>query len=150
MDTTDRRLKTTPDEEEDWIWNVTDDTHCVLCAARDYEDRFHLFFGCTFSQRVWSYLQIDWSLDDDMYSAITAARRSFAKPFFMEVVITACWHIWKTRNGKIFQNERPLFARWKNQFIHDMTLLSHRIKRKHWASLLLWVSNLPQFIILYR
>jgi hypothetical protein len=26
-------------------WNVTEDTHCVLCFARAYEDRMHLFFS---------------------------------------------------------------------------------------------------------
>ena len=56
-------------------WNVTDDTHCELCVTRAYEDRFHLFFTCNFSQRIWTYLQIDWSLGADIQSAIAAAKR---------------------------------------------------------------------------
>ena len=66
-------------------WNVTEDTHCVLCAARAYEDRLHLFFGCNFSTRIWNYLQIDWSFHDDMHPASVKAKRNFGQPFFMEV-----------------------------------------------------------------
>src|SRR6266540_3643166 len=90
-------------------WNVTDDTHCVLCVAHAYEERFHLFFTCNFSQRIWNYLQIDWSLGDDIQSATSAARREFGMPFFTEVVILVYWHIWKLRNGIFFsRNTQPL------------------------------------------
>ena len=101
------------------------------------------FFGCNFSARISNYLQIDWSFHDDMHSAIVEAKRDFGQPFFMEVVITACWHIWKLRNERIFQNERPRFARWRSNFIHDLELLGHRIKRKYHARFMLWVANLP-------
>jgi hypothetical protein len=37
-------------------WHVSDDTHCVLCPLRSYEDRIHLFFQCNFSCRIWNYL----------------------------------------------------------------------------------------------
>ena len=123
-------------------WKVTEDKHCVLCVTRAYEDRFHLFFTCNFSQRVWSYLQIDWSLGSDIQGAMSAARRDFNKPFFMEVMIVACWHIWKQRNGKIFQHERPTFARWRASFIHDISLLQYRIKAKFKDSFLAWISSL--------
>ena len=124
-------------------WNVTKETNCVFCAAHVYEERFHLFFGCNFSQRIWNYLQINWSLSGDMFLAVAAARRDFGKPFFMEVLITACWHIWKIRNDKIFNQERSSFAKWKRNFIHDITLLSHRLKRKYVHSLMLWIADLP-------
>jgi hypothetical protein len=88
-------------------WNVTRDKHCVLCPTRTYEDRFHLFFECNFSQRVWNYLQIDWSHAQDIQASLAAAKQQFSQPFFMEVVILACWNIWKQRNGKIFRDNRP-------------------------------------------
>jgi hypothetical protein len=31
----------------------------------------------------------------------------------MEIVILACWNIWKQRNGLIFQGERPSFLGWE-------------------------------------
>ena len=83
-------------------WQVTDDYDCVLCPARAYEDRMHLFFQCNFSQRIWNYLQIEWPQGQDLQSVVAQARASFKQPFFMEVVILTCWNIWKQRNGKIF------------------------------------------------
>jgi hypothetical protein len=58
-------------------------------------------------------LQIEWAGNDGIQSIVATARASFGKPFFMEVVVTACRHIWLLRNGNIFRNERPTFAKWK-------------------------------------
>jgi hypothetical protein len=102
---------------------LTEDTHCVLCPTDAYEDRFYLFFECNFSQRLWNYLQIDWTQGLDIQTSASAAKADFSKPFFMQVVIIACWNIWKQRNGKKFQRERPSFSGWKCKFIHDMSLL---------------------------
>ena len=123
-------------------WQVTDDYHCVLCPNRSYEDRMHLFFVCNFSYRIWTYLQIDWSLGQDIQSTAVQARKDFKQPFFMEVVILACWNIWKQRNGKIFEDERPSFAGWKRGFVHDISMLEHRIKSKHKQALIAWIGSL--------
>jgi hypothetical protein len=80
---------------------------------------------------------------DDTQSAVAAAKKDFKKSFFMEVMILACWHIWKVQNGKIFRHERPTFAKWKCNFIHDISLLQHRIKSKHRDSLMAWIHSLP-------
>jgi hypothetical protein len=90
---------------------VSDDDHRVLCLMKSHEDRIHLFFDCNFSARIWSYLQIDWRPDDDLQRVLEHAKRSFQKPFFMEVLITACWNIWLIRNGKIFMQEKSSFNR---------------------------------------
>jgi hypothetical protein len=124
-------------------WKVTDDMHCELCHGKIYEDRVHLFFECTFSRRIWNYLQVDWSSSNDMQVLVARARRRFNKPFFMEVLITTCWNIWLIRNGKIFRHEKPTFAKWKAKFIHDISLLQYRIKSKHKEALLDWIKSLP-------
>jgi hypothetical protein len=124
-------------------WNVTDDTHCELCPARSYEHRIHLFFECNFSVRVWNYLQVEWVPNNDLQTIVEVARAHFAKPFFMEVLIVACWNIWLIKNGKIFNKERPSFTRWRCRFVHDISLLQYRIKDKHKKSLLDWVKALP-------
>jgi hypothetical protein len=124
-------------------WRVTEDEHCVLCPGRRYEDRMHLFFECNFSSRIWNYLQITWDADDDMQVVLNNARKSFAQPFFMEVMILACWNIWLIRNGKIFSAERSSFIKWKTKFIHDISLLQYRIKLKHKDRLLSWIRSLP-------
>ena len=105
--------------------------HIVFSVLQAHMRKGFTYFLGVISARVWSYLQIDWHLSDNMHLAIREARRHFGKAFFMEVLITACWHIWKIKNGKIFQHQRPSFARWRGNFIHDMTLLGHRINKKH-------------------
>jgi hypothetical protein len=70
---------------------VTDDTHCELCPIRAYEDRIHLFFQCNFSMRIWNYLQIEWIHHDDMQVVVATAQQRFHKPFFMEIVVVACF-----------------------------------------------------------
>lgn len=72
-----------------------------------------------------------------------AARREFHHPFFTVVVFTAYWNIWTVRNAKIFNHERPRFSKWKSGFLHDISLLAHRIKASFRDDLLKWISLLP-------
>jgi hypothetical protein len=58
----------------------------------------------------------------------------------MEVVILACWNI----RGMVsfFMFERPTFFSWKRSFVHDISMLGHRIKQKHHSSLMAWIGSL--------
>ena len=123
-------------------WNVFDSNLCYLCHARVKEDRDHLFFTCLFSTRVWNYLQITWQ-GPSMWSAAVAAKRVFHNPFFAKVVFTACWNIWTIKNAKVFNQEQPKFRKWRSGFIHDISLLAHRIKASFRDDLLKWISFLP-------
>jgi hypothetical protein len=87
-------------------------------------------------------LQIEWRGNMDLQSIVSTARRSFGKPFFMEVVIMACRHIWLLINAKIFRYEIPTFAKWKCNFIHSISLLKHMLKAKHVDSFTEWISSL--------
>ena len=62
--------------------------------------------------------------------------------FFTEVMLLACWNIWKIRNDMVFNNVRPRFATWKCKFVHDMSLHSHRFKEKLRDKILVWLANL--------
>jgi hypothetical protein len=124
-------------------WRVTEDKHCVLGPLHAHEDRIHLFFECNLSQRIWNYLPISWGSSNDLQFVVQHAKLSFGKPFFMEVVITACRQIWLLRNGQIFRNERPTFAKWKACFVHEISLLKYRIKSNHLDSFTRWISSLP-------
>ena len=124
-------------------WNVTEDYCCVLCRARVYEDKIHLFFNCTFSSRIWNYLQIEWPVHGNRQAVMAGARRRFGHHFFMEVVIIACWHIWLLRNDVIFNHERHTFGRWKCNFVHVLSLLKHMMKTKHLTSFSFWIGSLP-------
>jgi hypothetical protein len=123
-------------------WNVTDNYNCVLCAGHIHEDRDHLFFNCNFSTRVWNYLQTNWGHYGTMVQTAEMARRGFNHSFFTEVVIIACWNIWKVRNAFIFDHVRPRFATWRAQFIHDISLHAHRFKKEQKDKVLKWVSAL--------
>lgn len=68
---------------------------------------------------------------------------AFGKPFFIEVVFVAAWNIWIIRNDLTFRGERASFASRRCKFVHEITLLAHRIKSMHRDSLLMWTSNLP-------
>ena len=120
-----------------------EDNTCPLCPAQAHEDRNHLFFTCQFSSRVWNYLQIQWLAGLSPSECLIAARKSFGQPFFKEVVYPAAWNVWLLRNGRTFRNERHTFAAWRRNFIHDITLLSHKFKPNLKPLLLHWINSLP-------
>lgn len=124
-------------------WNVSGSPLCVMCATQARGTRDHLFFNCNFDVRVWNYMQIDWPSGVDMKDIAVAARRNFTKPFFTNVVFWACWNIWIIRNARVFSNERPSFNKWRRAFIHDISLMAHRIKSRFGKELIKWVSFLP-------
>jgi hypothetical protein len=123
-------------------WNVTNDYSCVLCPGHHHEDRDHLFFNCVFSSRVWIYLQIQWGTSGNMVQTAEVARKRFGHFFFTEVVALACWHIWKVRNARVFENVQPRFAVWRRNFIEDLSLHAHRFKENKQTQILQWISNL--------
>ena len=117
----------------------------VLIKSGSTIDRIHLFFSCNFSQRVWNYLGISWQAlpNQSTFMMASASKKEFNKPFFSEVVFIAASNIWTKRNGKIFRNEDPSFRSWRRNFVHDLSLLAHRIKCKYRDSLLAWIASLP-------
>ena len=122
-------------------WNVTSNHNCVLCQQHKYEDWVHLFFQCNFSQRVWSFLQISWC-DASMMDNLLVAKKEFEGPCFTEIVILACWNIWKQRNGFIFKETLPSFRGWKAGFFLDITMLGHRVKDINKSRLSSWLDKL--------
>lgn len=104
----------------------------------------HIYSLIATSICVWNYLSIGWVLQPNgsWMDMARAARTDFGHPLFVEVVFTAAWNIWRTRNGKIFRNERPTFSSWRRNFIHDVTLLLHRTKCKYKEAFRCWVSSL--------
>jgi hypothetical protein len=122
-------------------WQVTSDHGCVLCSADALEDWSHLFFECNFSVRVWIYLQVNWTSGSGP-EMLKNTKKSFKGPCFVEIIILACWNIWKQRNNKIFKNIQPTFRNWKEGFIYDITMLKHRVKESSVASLSSWIDNL--------
>jgi hypothetical protein len=94
-----------------------------------------------YNTQIWNYLQVPWQPGDTLASLITA-KKAFQGPCFVEVVILACWNIWKQRNYYIFKHIRPTFRGWKAGFFHDITMLMHRVKDADVDSLLIWLKSL--------
>ena len=122
--------------------SIQEDNNCVLCHAHCFEDRLHLFFSCNFSYRIWNFLQISWPDSGSPHQCLLHARNSFEHGFFMEVFLTAAWCIWIIRNGNTFRDERVSFQSWRRQFVHDITLLSHRFQGDAKSRLLNWINTL--------
>ena len=59
---------------------------------------------------------------------ITLARLKFAQRGFLEIFFLAAWHIWKQRNGLIFQNIQPSFQAWRSLFVKEVLLHMCRMK----------------------
>ncbi|PNT60822.1 hypothetical protein BRADI_5g05911v3, partial [Brachypodium distachyon] len=123
-------------------WLRDDDDRCVLCNAGVLEDWQHLFFTCNFSRRIWSFLQIYWRSGPSVDIVVQRAMSSFGQPFLLEVTAFACWHIWKQRNGLIFEGIIPSFRLRRAVFVHDLSLLGHRFKPGLAPRLAAWLESL--------
>jgi hypothetical protein len=83
-------------------WNVWNNSDCVLCAARFWEDWSHLFFECNLSVRIWNYLK-SVGVEVQALKCWNMPRSFFSGPCFTEIVILACWNIWKQRNNNFLE-----------------------------------------------
>lgn len=91
-----------------------------MCMPGVLEDMVHLFFGCPYAKVCCNFIGINW--DEE------TAYINFNKPFFVEVVGTACWQISTGRNTLIFDNIHSSFNNQKYAFREDFTLLMQRVK----------------------
>jgi len=66
---------------------------------------------------------------------IIEARTNFGSIIFREIVVTACWIIWKMRNNIIFDNASCNLSVWKSNFKEELGLVC--IKAKPSRSLIL-------------
>jgi hypothetical protein len=122
-------------------WTVDSNHNFVLCPCKILEDWSHLFFEYNFSIMIWSYLQINWG-NGSSPEMLKYARTKFMGACFVEIVILACWCIWKRRNECIFRGIRPTFRYWRAWFIYEFALLKHRVKPCIVSALPSWLDTL--------
>ncbi|TVU07261.1 hypothetical protein EJB05_47309, partial [Eragrostis curvula] len=115
--------------------------NCILCESNVEETAFHLFFECQFSVACWSILHINWQTTLEFFQMIEDAKEKFNKPFFMEVFIMASWHIWKQRNGLIFDQQISTEHTWWRAFKDEVTLQVHRTNNNLRDNLLSWLDS---------
>jgi hypothetical protein len=66
------------------------------------------------------------------------ARTDFGSHIFREIFITACWMIWKARNGIIFDHRATSLAEWKVALKEELGLVCIKAKKRIADPLTLW------------
>jgi hypothetical protein len=105
-----------------------EDYSCVLCDQGCEETSFHLFFECSFSCDCWATIRIAWNLNLSSLDMMLQARADFGSVIFREIIITAYWVIWNTRNKIIFDNGQRNLTLWKRQFREELGLVCTKAK----------------------
>lgn len=119
------------------------DYNCVLCNSNSEGTCFHLFFSCPFSTACWNSVNITWNINLQPLDMICQARIDFNSCIFREIVITACWVIWTTRNGVIFDAKSHNLNHWKHDFKEELGLVCIKAKKKTAVALNSWCENIP-------
>lgn len=117
------------------------DYSCVLCPNGVEETCFHLFFECPFSLNCWNLININWNFNLQPLDMLIQARTSFGSPIFREIFITACWIIWKERNGIIFDNKATSPRVWKIHLKEELGLVCIKAKKRIAEPLKIWCEN---------
>jgi hypothetical protein len=58
------------------------------------------------------------------------ARITFDSCIFREIMITACWVFWTSRNGAIFDNRTPSMQSCKANFEEELGMVCIKAKQK--------------------
>lgn len=77
---------------------------CHLCLA-EAETNYHMFFQCAASSAIWYELSLIYVFPHWCFSSVQEAFLWWGSQCsnWHALFILTCWHIWKWRNGRIFQ-----------------------------------------------
>ena len=113
-----------------------------FCNSNTEETCFHLFFCCPFSIACWSSINIFWDTNlQPLDIVVSQARNTFGSAIFRELVITACWVIWTTRNGVIFDAKSFNLNSWRAAFKEELGLVCIKAMQDMKVQLELWREN---------
>jgi hypothetical protein len=73
-------------------------------------------------------LGLTWQSFGDILQILEEGRPRCQKPLFMDIVLLACWNIWKERNRMLFDGVDPMVTSLKARLKIDLQLLVHRTK----------------------
>lgn len=123
---------------------ILEDYSCVLCTTNCEETSFHLFFYCPFSRSCLNFISVNCNLHLPPMDMVIKARNDFDNSVFREVVVTACWIIWTTRNRVVvFDGLNFTLSRWIEDFKKELGLVCIKAKQSVKLSLELWLENIP-------
>lgn len=109
-------------------FNIGDDHSCMLCNTEVLETNKHLFFECSFANRCWQIIGINWNLYAETQTMFDNAIRNWQKPMFKEVTMLAAWNIWKQRNKVLFDGEEASHTDWLRMQKRDLDILALRVE----------------------
>jgi len=116
--------------------------NCILCTTQREETALHLFFTCPFATSCWQQIGIQWQHGNPFFQMLEIAKQSLNCNFFMEIFIITTWHIWKIRNGHIFENCPTTLSLWKRNFKSECLIQAHRMKDSLKTPFLTWSNSL--------
>jgi hypothetical protein len=86
---------------------------CPVCPAV-LETANHLVFGCPFAQAFWTSAGVCFDQNSTVEAMLDpACCRGVPERSLPMFLILCCWHIWKHRNGVVFNGDDPSLARVK-------------------------------------
>jgi len=97
-----------------------------------------MFFECPFNRNCWATIQIVWDLNLPPLDMVLQAREIFHNIIFREIMIIACWIIWKTHNSIIFDNGQKSIDQWKRNFKDELGLVCTKAKASKSLLISLW------------
>ena len=118
-----------------------EDYSCVLWYNGSEETCFHLFFECPFSSDCWNSINIHWNFNLQPLDMIIQARLNFNSHFFWEFFITACWVLWKARNGIIFDNQTATLLEWSASLKEELDQICIKTNKSISDPLFVWKEN---------
>ena len=122
--------------------HIVDSATCEICNTSD-ESPEHIIYGCSIGRETWQSLGLQSIASMDM-SQLHNVPNSTAAPIqeFPSFIALICWHIWKARNAKIFNNEVHSVDRILCDCKSAAELWKFRLPRRkravatHWCSVL--------------
>lgn len=121
---------------------VLEDYPCVLCSTSTEESLFHLLIACPFASHCWSWIGLQISQQMSLFQNLESLKDQLHESFFIEIIILMCWLIWQSRNGVIFNSDKPSPLHTKRTFKLEFALLILHAKRSYFPRIESWISNL--------
>jgi zinc-binding in reverse transcriptase len=97
---------------------------CMLCDVTLLETSCHLFFSCSYSQRVWADIMPNNHQVPDQIEVIPTILNTtrMTNNLITQQYAAVCWNIWKERNRHIFQDKKMTANTLTTRVLLDLEL----------------------------
>lgn len=107
-----------PTADSLWMRKIVHDPLCKRCG-RTSETTYHVLFECRASQKTWKLTPVRETIrgliHQNMMDILYELKRSNSTNE-LEMIVTACWAIWHSRNLFVFERKEKTFGyQWLDQ-----------------------------------